>query len=493
MKKQLNQWAALIDRLPSWKLCIYLAYVCMIIYLLTGSGVIGGDSPGIAYLPASILRHGTLRLDPYINGDYLFDLSNEPHYVVESNGHYYSKFSPLPSILALPIYGLYFLFVGYPDEKTGNMVIDYIKLSSITSTIIGTSVVLLIFLILRKVMKQQQALLLALVYAFSVHTWTTATKTMATQSTGELFLALGILFLVQMLKMESNLPRKYLFLSGFCLSLSLVTRLQLILVFMILGVYILYRYRQTPVMGFSYFIGIVPPIMLYILYNIWAFGSPFSTGYGNEAMDGWTTPIWVGLPGILFSPSHGLLAYSPAFLFAIIGGIAVWKAHPRAQQPENGLSDLYLFGRYLSLCALVQLLLMSHWWAWYGGVAYNQRMLQEIHPILILLAAIGLSFYKEKVWIQRIFGLAVGWGIFMHLARIAFYTQHLEWVEAYHPTLIWSLRYSEIPMYIQWHGIWGFLGGISRVLIKVGSIGILITLILFRLLKTNWTLLSKSK
>ena len=33
-----------------------------------------------------------------------------------------------------------------------------------------------------------------------------------------------------------------------------------------------------------------------------------------------------GLPGILVSPTHGLLVYSPVFLFAIVGSAAVWRS-----------------------------------------------------------------------------------------------------------------------------------------------------------------------
>ncbi len=36
-----------------------------------------------------------------------------------------------------------------------------------------------------------------------------------------------------------------------------------------------------------------------------------------------------------------------------------------------------LLGRITAVAVFAQLLLMSHWQIWHGGVAYNQRMLQE--------------------------------------------------------------------------------------------------------------------
>ncbi len=59
-------------------------------------------------------------------------------------------------------------------------------------------------------------------------------------------------------------------------------------------------------------------------YNSWAFGSPFSTGYGQEATAGWSTPLWVGLPGILLSPSNGLLFYAPLWLVSFLAGVLLW-------------------------------------------------------------------------------------------------------------------------------------------------------------------------
>ncbi|MDF1515883.1 MAG: hypothetical protein P1S60_18895, partial [Anaerolineae bacterium] len=203
------------------------------------------------------------------------------------------------------------------------------------------------------------------------------------------------------------------------------------------------------------------------------------------------TPIWVGLPGILVSPTHGILAYSPVFLFAILGSSAVWL-RCKSITIQNLQIDP-LLGRYLSICALIQLILMSHWWSWYGGVAYNQRMLQEIHPILIVLSALGLQAYSKRLWIRRLLIMAVVWGVFMNLARIGFYAQHLDWVEKYHPDLVWSFRYSEIPMYIQWHSLLGFIGGVGQVLLKVGSIFILLSLIFFRLLTARQVMVTTDK
>src|SRR5262245_45818750 len=48
------------------------------------------------------------------------------------------------------------------------------------------------------------------------------------------------------------------------------------------------------------------PVLLLAAYQWRVFGSPLATGYGAEASEGWTTPIWNGVLGLLFSPGRGL-------------------------------------------------------------------------------------------------------------------------------------------------------------------------------------------
>ncbi len=115
---------------------------------------------------------------------------------------------------------------------------------------------------------------------------------------------------------------------------------------------------------------------------------------------------------------------------------------------------------------LIQVLLMSHWWAWHGGVAYNQRMLQEVHPLMIFMTALGLAGRRAPGVRAVLIGAAL-WGSFLNACRVAFWDQHLAWVEVYHPEIVWSFRDIEPLAYLRWHGSAGFLVGILGVLGKV--------------------------
>jgi hypothetical protein len=113
------------------------------------------------------------------------------------------------------------------------------------------------------------------------------------------------------------------------------------------------RPDRASLMGFLLPLGIAGGLLA--AYNAARFGSPFSTGYHFEAGEGWTTPLWEGLWGLLFSPYRGLIWYTPLSLAAALA----WRDLRRAQGATAGL-----------IAGVVGVLtgLYSAWWMWWGGV-----------------------------------------------------------------------------------------------------------------------------
>jgi hypothetical protein len=224
-----------------------------------------------------------------------------------------------------------------------------------------------------------------------------------------------------------------------------------------------------------------PVALLLMAYNTYAFGSPLSTGYRGEASAGWTTPLWIGLPGMLLSPSHGLLMYSPVLLLAAYGGWSVWRTPYASTRPSE--ASYSLLGKYLAVACLAHLILMSHWWAWHGGNAYNQRMLQEIHPLLIWL--LGYALGRSRM-ARPFIGLLVGasaWSVSMNIVRITFYDPH--WSEVFRSELVWSWRDAEVPMYVREHGLAGFMSGSLLTTLWVLAIIAGPTLLFYRLMRAQ--------
>ncbi|MFZ6027516.1 MAG: hypothetical protein ACOYYS_07345 [Chloroflexota bacterium] len=462
-----------IDRASPRLLAAFLFYTLALIFLLTQLDLIGGDSPPTVYLPVSILRWGTFRLDPLMGQvPVLFNPEKPPSYLTQIDGHFYSKFSPFPALLSIPVYAIYML-VGPPENYA-----VYLTLSRLMSVLVSTVTAITVFYLLRIILPQRRALFLTFVYALATFAWPMATNTFATQSTGEMFLALAVLMLAKISMQPSPeapnaVPVKLYALAGFFASLALISRPQTLPAALLLSIYLLQftgrRWRAL----FAYGIAATPAAVFLAAYNTWAFGAPWRTGYQGEALFGWSYPLWKGLPGILISPSHGLLMYSPVMLLAFVGGWIVWRRSGKAL-PQWAL------GRYLAAISLLQLFLMSGWHYWNGGNAYNQRMLHEVTPLIVLL--IGLAWHQYAP--SRLFSLALAattaWGIWMNVVRVAFYDQHIFWSEIYRPEIDWSLAFSELAMYIHWHGLAGMLAGAGQVALMVGGLLLALTVVMIR-------------
>jgi len=127
------------------------------------------------------------------------------------------------------------------------------------------------------------------------------------------------------------------------------------------------------------------PVLLLALYQWRVFGSPLATGYGTEASEGWTTPLWIGVPGLLISPGRGLLLHAPVLVLSAIALVRAGHAgSPRWFAPLG-----------LALAAFV--CVMGHWHSWWGGSSAGNRMLSDGLPILGVSMACGL----REIWRRR--------------------------------------------------------------------------------------------
>jgi hypothetical protein len=66
----------------------------------------------------------------------------------------------------------------------------------------------------------------------------------------------------------------------------------------------------------------------HLVYNLARFGTPLETGYGAQATPAaYTTPLWVGLYGLLLSSGKGVVWFAPLLLLAPAGWRAVRRTH----------------------------------------------------------------------------------------------------------------------------------------------------------------------
>jgi hypothetical protein len=118
-------------------------------------------------------------------------------------------------------------------------------------------------------------------------------------------------------------------------------------------------------------------LAILLWYNLARFGTPLATGYASEASL-FTTPLLVGLHGLLLSPGKSVLLFAPPLLLALPGAVVLWR------RGERG-AVLLALGLFLS-----HLLLYAGWGEWQGGGVWGPRFLLPVVAPLLALAA-GLS------------------------------------------------------------------------------------------------------
>lgn len=137
------------------------------------------------------------------------------------------------------------------------------------------------------------------------------------------------------------------------------------------------------------------PLLLAGLASLWLnqvrFGSPWLTGYEEEhghpnpAYDGrpgFSTPLYVGLFGLLLSPGKSLFLYSPPLLAAL------------AFLPRFLRQFRLIGGTALALC-LAWLFLYATWWCWHGDHAWGPRFLAPLLPLLCLPLALAFRDWSD--------------------------------------------------------------------------------------------------
>ncbi|MBI4636802.1 MAG: hypothetical protein HY727_10685 [Candidatus Rokubacteria bacterium] len=126
--------------------------------------------------------------------------------------------------------------------------------------------------------------------------------------------------------------------------------------------------------------------------------------------------------------------YSPLFLFSLVGVALAWKKH------GNPLV------RYLSVSALVTILVYSKWATWWGGHAYGPRYLADLTPALALFLFPVKGLLARSRVIGVVFVLALAWSVTAH--AIGVYWERGHWnictdVDRF-PGRVWSWSDSQI-------------------------------------------------
>jgi len=382
-------------------------FFALIIYLFSLSVIRAfhsEDEFSYFYLVYSIVEHNSYIIDQTVAGHHLTNTENFVYY----NGNWYSKYPPGLPLLSIPFYligrflWLSLGFDGFP----------LIVMCSISAFSSACSLVIVYefctFFNFSDIAKR----LTTITYGFGTIAWVYA-KTFFSHSTATLFVLLSLYFFISMTQ-EENTNSIYIksTLSGIAIGLATLIRYTNFLFIFPLAFYFFLKKIPLKKTRAAFF---ALPLLLFILfagwYNFICFDSPFITGYhlnqlyGNET-ERFTTPIYIGLWGLLISPKRGLFIYSPVLLFSFVG---IKKLYTEVKE------ETILF-----VSSFVLLLLFySAWWYWPGGLCYGPRLLHEAIPMFTIPLGKSIDSYKHKRVFWIAFILLLCFSMYAEFAAVA--------------------------------------------------------------------------
>jgi hypothetical protein len=340
---------------------VLIGIVCFLVYNANLRSISAGDTYPARYLPFGILRHGSLSLDPILTTVQ----QKSPHaYWIQSGrgGRTVSLYPVVLPVLLSPLYvpaALQLRSQRWPEESLERTARIMEKL---TASLLAATSAALLFLLLQRRASPRVALMLTLVYAFGTTTWVISSQALWQHGLAELLLV-SVLLLV-----SGPATRWTVIAAGSMLALVAANRPPDVLLAAPLGLHgLFWARRRAPLLVAA----AVIPAALVLAYNLAVVGH-WAGGYAlaREKMQFLGYDPFLGLAGLLFSPTHGLFVFSPFLIFVPVLFRRVWE--------DAGHRRLTLA---LGIAVVLQLLAYSKA-DWAGGASWGPRWLTDLLPIL---------------------------------------------------------------------------------------------------------------
>ena len=386
-------------RLASASFLLFL--VVALVYVANGRTVGAGDSLPARHLPFSLLREGNFDFDEFpllYSGDAVRIypvLDGVPYFLRYRDGHYFSAYTPGPGILAVPVYMLPVL-AGVSAAAWAS------ELEKVSAVAITALSVVFLFWALAELVSRRWALVLAVIYAFGTSSWSVSSQALWQHGPSQLFLTVLLFCLVRGMKEE-----RFFAYAGFAMSSAIVMRPTDALIALPVAACVLYT-RPRSILRFGLFA--LPPMVGLLLYYA-------RSGLADEGVWNTTTPVWAffaqvplvhGLAGLLMSPSRGLFVYSPVLLFSVAGLLWVVLRGP-------------VLLKATAVGVVLNVLVVSKWFVWWGGYCWGPRLLADTAPILCFFLYPVTGFLDRHRLMKGVFVLFAALSIGMHALGAFFY------------------------------------------------------------------------
>lgn len=343
------------------------------------------------YLPYLLYNHGSLDFKPIVDEITKY-ISGSSYYVLDINDGYYSKYPILTGLMAYPIYYIPLALNKIPNIDTLLNNYKVLALGRVAASFYASTSVAIFYLILKKLRapdtKETTVLLFVLFYALGTNTWSISSRGLWTHTSSQFLLSLAFLAL---LKSLSN--HKYVLVTSLFLGLSVLARPTNIIPTLILSIYVLKNFSRHI---FKYVLCALPTIIIYFLFNKIQYGNYLIEGYqlGDKLI--FNSPLYISIPGLLFSPGKGYLFSMPMLLMGIYGAVIYLFT-----QSRDKLSSLFF---YISLTVLCAFLFMAMWRGWEGADRFGPGLLTEYLPFITSLSFLSVQklFQLGRAYVYKV-------------------------------------------------------------------------------------------
>jgi hypothetical protein len=325
----------------------------------------GQDVASTSMLPVRLLQYGDFLLDEYQS----FFKQNwiSPGMIAQVNGHIVSRSPVGAAVLAIPFYGIPLGtgWIANPPQPWLSYPWSAFFPGKFAAAFMSACAVVMFFFCARELTDVRASAALAWVFAFGTSLWSTATQGLWQQTPSVFLQTIALWFILR----GRRAGAAAIVPAAFFLSAATISRPNNALPALLFTVYLLIEYRSAfP----RWVLWAIPPALFFLAYNAIYNGSPFVFGYQEGFQADMTAPQLDGILGLVFSPSRGLLVYSPFFAFALVGA---WLArHESARR-------FYLFA---GLNILLGTVLISMFIPWDAGWGYGTRYMTDLLPYLML-------------------------------------------------------------------------------------------------------------
>jgi hypothetical protein len=380
-----------------------IALACFVVFNLNLRELGTYDSQPPKFLAREILLRHTLTLDRTVAD--LPPLAQRPGFVKAPDGHYRPAYSIVPALAAAvvgwPLVTLHIIDLEGPLSPS--------LIAKLTASLLASLAVGLSFLTARRYTSSDLlAALVAIGFGLGTNVWALASQTLWQHESVLAGFALAVWALAR--PEGSAAPRtSHLWLASAGLGIAGWARPQTAVAIAVVALCLLMR-RERHDGPARRVIALLPLAIcgaLALWLNLRWFGHPLGATPLLESLhpqthgvpDSFAREPWWGAMGLLFSPSRGVVIFSPIVLIALLSLRRAWR---------DGLRGTLL---WFWIATVLQFLVYALYSVWWGGHTYGPRYPIDLLPLLVPLAAAGVATLVRTRIGAAAGAIALAWSI----------------------------------------------------------------------------------